>query len=428
MSLFRKGVKVGKYDVRTGISKKRGQGILRKLGILEDDKGRKKYEKDSMGEVQTIRSVVARGEGFQLPVNFKVEFKMPLGIEQPIIDKSVSTEGGPIDQKQRNFLVKSLKYGGPNKGQVKPGTLDWKTHIMNNSTNTELRKRFMQAAYVSQTLYKPIKSDTPNAGGPPGRGSPPAGPIRSESKLNLYCSKVSIPDKTVTTALPRQYGAAYPWPTGVTYGTLTTTFYCDGTMHIKNYFDVWQKLIYNDLTGNFNFYNEYTSEFDVFARASVAGNVKTTGSTAHKTGGLVDEISGKIKDATKKFNEMTGVDGPRDGNQAQTIPVVTFRETYGVRIFDCFPQTVGGISFDHGAVNSIATFDVTWSYLKWNPFKLGNIGNRSTINLAIGEFRNEKDGFPFLEDLPEELSGPLSSAVNQGVTTGPMSNFSNLLG
>ena len=43
MSLFRKGVKIGKYDVRTGISKKRGQGILRKLGILEDDKGRKKY-------------------------------------------------------------------------------------------------------------------------------------------------------------------------------------------------------------------------------------------------------------------------------------------------------------------------------------------------------------------------------------------------
>ena len=62
MSLFRKGVKIGKYDVRTGISKKRGQGILRKLGILEDDKGRKKFEKDAMGEVQTIRSVVARGE------------------------------------------------------------------------------------------------------------------------------------------------------------------------------------------------------------------------------------------------------------------------------------------------------------------------------------------------------------------------------
>ena len=57
-----------------------------------------------------------------------------------------------------------------------------------------------------------------------------------------------------------------------------------------------------------------------------------------------------------------------------------------------------------------------------------NVGNRSTINLAVGEFRNEQDGFPFLEDLPPELSGPLSNAVGQGVNTGPLSNATTLLG
>ena len=103
-------------------------------------------------------------------------------------------------------------------------------------------------------------------------------------------------------------------------------------------------------------------------------------------------------------------------------------ENYGVKVFDCFPQIVGEVALAHDATDSIATFDVTWSYLKWNPFKMGGVGNRSRINLAIGEFRNEKDGFPFLEDLPEELSGPLSGAMNQGITTGPMSNLSNLLG
>ena len=46
----------------------------------------------------------------------------------------------------------------------------------------------------------------------------------------------------------------------------------------------------------------------------------------------------------------------------------------------------------------------------------------------IGDFRNEKDGFPFLEDLPPELSGPLTGALGQAVTTGPLSNLSNLLG
>ena len=59
---------------------------------------------------------------------------------------------------------------------------------------------------------------------------------------------------------------------------------------------------------------------------------------------------------------------------------------------------------------------------------MGDVGNRSTINLAVGEFRNEKDGFPFLEDLPPELSGPLTGAVNQGIVTGPLSNASNIVG
>ena len=75
MAIFRKGVKVGKYDIRTGVTKKRAQGFLRKLGIIEDDKGRGKYKRDARGEVQTIRTVVGKGEGFTIPANFKVNFK-----------------------------------------------------------------------------------------------------------------------------------------------------------------------------------------------------------------------------------------------------------------------------------------------------------------------------------------------------------------
>ena len=59
---------------------------------------------------------------------------------------------------------------------------------------------------------------------------------------------------------------------------------------------------------------------------------------------------------------------------------------------------------------------------------MGNLGNRSEINLSIGELRNEKDGIPFIEDLPPELSGPLTNAVNQGINTSPLSKGSNLLG
>ena len=400
MAIFRDGLKVGKNDIRvSGLTKERGQGILRKVGVLPDDKGRKKFEKDGRGEMQTIRTIVGKGEGFQHPVNFKVRFSKPKGIDQ--------------QKYQAGSARQDEGYKGDNSSQVKSGGLDWQTHIMNNSTKELFDHRFRVAQAV--------------AGSPDPRYEKEK---RMESKLDLYCSKVSIPERNITAGLYRQAGAApFPFPQATVYGSLTTTFYCDGTMHIKNYFDAWQKLIHNDLTGNFNFWDEYTAEFDIFTRTTIASGAKIE--TGDDDKNWADKVSEGIQEFTHELNEATGVDGPRgfgQGRGTKPIPKMNFRESYGVRIFSCFPQIVGNIDLSHDAKDSIATFDVTWAYVKWNPFKMGNIGNRSTVNLSVGEFRNEKSGFPFLEDLPPELGGPLTNAVNQGITTGPLSKASNLLG
>ena len=346
--------------------------------------------------MQTIRTVIAKAEGFTLPVNFKVSFQRPKGISQQTEEENGARAGA-------------------NYGKVKFGSLDWQTHIMNNSTKEQFDHRFRVAQAV--------------AGSPDPRYEKEK---RMESKLDLYCSKVSIPERNITTGLYRQAGAApFPFPQTTVYGSLTTTFYCDGTMHIKNYFDAWQKLIHNDLTGNFNFWDEYTAEFDVFTRTTIASGAKIETDKGNKEKPWADKVSEGIQEFTHELNEATGVDGPRgygQGRGTKPIPKMNFRESYGVRIFNCFPQIVGNIDLSHDARDSIATFDVTWSYKKWNPFKMGNLGNRSQVNLAIVEFRNEKDGFPFLEDLPPELSGPLTGAVNQGINTGPLSKASNLFG
>ena len=400
MALFRKGVKVGNQDIRVGISGKRAKGLLRKHKIIEDGKGREKHKSDHHGEISTIRSVIGKGEGFQIPANFKVAFQMPKGIQQATMSAPPSA-------------------GGFNGGKVKTGGLDWRTHILNKSTDSEL-KVLWKAAQMSSGMMWQKSTDQAYK--------------RAEQKMDLYCSKVTIPEKTFNPAANRIYNHPQFMPQNIQYGTLTTEFYCDGTMDIKNCFDAWQKLIYNDLTGNFNFYNEYTADFDVFTRTTIA---KGTGigkpkvdEGEHETQGWAKELSKSIKKATTKFNDATGVDGPRDKAQMgeNKIPAVDFRENYGVRIFKCWPQIVSGIDLSHDGGGNIATFSVTWQYEKWNPFKMGNVGNRTTINLAVGEFRNEKDGFPFLEDLPPELSGPLTSAVGQGINTGPLSKASSLFG
>ena len=406
MAIFRKGVKVGKYDIRTGVTKKRAQGFLRKQGILADGKGRSEFTKDARGEVQTIRTVVGKGEGFQIPANFKVKFQHPRCIQQATLNEDDYGNMG---------------YSGSNVGKVKSGGLDWQSHIMNKSSDTEFFKLWRAAQQSSSMMWKKAGDQEYK---------------RQEQKMDLYCSKVAIPDKSFNPTANRQYNHPQFMPQSILYGTLTTEFYCDGTMDIKNYFDAWQKLIYNDLTGNFNFYNEYVAEFDIFTRTTIANNASID-SPKHElaenekpTQQWATDLSDKIKKGTAAFNEATGVDGPREDKQVgkNKIPVVNFRENYGVKIFKCWPQIVSSIELSHDGGGNIATFSVTWQYEKWNTFKIGNVGNRSQINLAVGEFRNEKDGLPFIEDLPPELAGPLTGAVGQGITTGPLSKVSSLFG
>jgi len=414
MAIFRKGIKVGKHDIRVGVGKKRAQGLLRKIGIIDDGKGLGAHARDANGEVNAIRAVVAKGEGFQMPVNFKCVFNAPVGISQESL--SSGRFGG-------------TGYVGENGGNVKSGGLDWQTHIMNNSTKGLMRQRFNEAQVQGESLWKKTKDQGAGSMLFPNDASKDKGIKRTVNKMNLYCSKISVPSKSIGVAYQKQYGAPFPWPQNVQYGTITTTFYCDGAFHIKNYFDAWQKLIHNDLTGNFNYYDEYTTEFDIFARTTMADKVKET--DPPEEGGFASAINGaigKVREATAAFNAATGFDAPRDGKQAKIVPTTAFREAYGVKVFQCFPSEVGQIDFGHDMNDAISTFDVTWAYKQWSPFKMGNVGNRSTINLAIGEFRNEKDGLPFISDLPPELSGPLTSAVNQGIVTGPMSKASNLLG
>ena len=270
MAVFRGGVKVGKFDVRTGLSQQRGRGILRQLGILEKKDTKPKA---GGGEIDLIRTIVGRGEGFQMPVNFKVRFNCPRGIDDP------------------NSGIIGIS-------KVKPNGLEHKTHKLNRSHSFggegSIGEVFNNAKQAASTQYD--------------NGMSVSQARRSDTKLDLYCSKVSIPSKAINIGLYRNYGPAYPYPQSIQYGTLSTTFYCDGAMHIKTFFDAWQKLIYNDMTGNFNYYKEYISEFEVFTRSTVVGKEMTPvsanneGKKKNKFQELAADVQGGIKSLTKTHN------------------------------------------------------------------------------------------------------------------------------
>ena len=364
MAVFRDGVKIGKFDIRTGLSKKRVQDLAKKHGLIDDPN--KSPSLKAFGELDAIRAVMARQEGFMRPNSFHVVFNPPRGI--------------------------------PRSG-IQIGGIEHKLRILNKSAPGQISQGFNSA----------------NA---------PAGGFKGAdemgiSKLNIMCSKVTMPEKTFDIGLYRHYGPSFAYPKGIQFGSLTTTFYADGVMEIKNFFDQWQTLIYNTLSGNFNYYNEYTSSFDIFSTTTVGNSVETTKGKKKDPENTAQKISGAIQSASEAVDKFFGSNDSRLKKDRFNITSSEV-DNYGCRIFDCWPSTVGQIELDHSATDSIGQFDVTWAYSKWVPFGFSGISPRKGINLSIGEFRMEKDGIPFIEDLPPELAGPLSGAIDQGISTAPI--------
>ena len=58
---------------------------------------------------------------------------------------------------------------------------------------------------------------------------------------------------------------------------------------------------------------------------------------------------------------------------------------------------------------------------------MGDVAKRGRINLPTGDVGEETTGFPFIRDLPPELSGPMTDAVNQGIVTSPLNKFSQVI-
>ena len=218
----------------------------------------------------------------------------------------------------------------------------------------------------------------------------------------------------------RHYGTHFAYPQSVSYGTMSTSFYCDASMHIKKFFDAWQKLIFNDITGNFNYYAEYTSEFDIFTRSVVGAGEAADEQDKNP----FEKGQDSFRDFVEDVNKYSGLQG-RNGGPHRTYsdykyPKMEFRNTYGVKVMECWPQIVGSVDLGHASTNSIAEFTVTWAYKKWNTFNLGEIGKRGQVNLSNSVLHEKGDGIPFVQDMPQELRGPLTQAADQSIMSQPL--------
>ena len=140
-------------------------------------------------------------------------------------------------------------------------------------------------------------------------------------RISFRCDSISIPGRNLRTQVNSNiYGPTHEIVQGLTFAEVQATFYCGSDLAERYFFEEWQKVSYNPDTFNINYYKEYVGAVDIY-----------------------------------QLNE-------RD------------ERTYGVRLEEAFPKTVGEIAYGHASANQINKVTVAFSYRKFRNLATEELG------------------------------------------------------
>lgn len=87
--------------------------------------------------------------------------------------------------------------------------------------------------------------------------------FNSVGQIDLKCCSAQLPGRQMMTFDHRMNGAPFKIPYSSSYGPASLSFYADGTLDTRDYFDVWQSSVNNLSTNTFNFPDEYVSDLNI---------------------------------------------------------------------------------------------------------------------------------------------------------------------
>ena len=176
-------------------------------------------------------------------------------------------------------------------------------------------------------------------------------------RVQAFCSAITMPNRSIESKEIRTHGPARKIAFDYKSEDINATFYCDKFLRERSYFETWQSAVFSTTSHNFNFYDNYVSDINIFQLGQFASR-----------------------------NERDDV-------------------TYAVKLFECYPKNIGPVEYSYEA-NSLQTFTVTFAFRYWVNYFLDRSGN---IELGEANFRsvNVKSKFGalggLLNRLPPEL-------------------------
>lgn len=175
-----------------------------------------------------------------------------------------------------------------------------------------------------------------------------------QRRVQAFVSEVNMPARTMKTKAVKHNGP----PRHIVYdydmADVSMTFYTDKYMRERIFFELWQKTAFSNITHNYAYYDEYVAPINILQLGADPGAQE------------------------------------RDG------------ATYGVRLWEAYPVSVGDVSYAAGS-NEVQTFTVQFKYRYWLNFA---IDQQNKFQVGQSQFNNPivKEGDSgFLSKLPPEL-------------------------
>ena len=215
-------------------------------------------------------------------------------------------------------------------------------------------------------------------------------------RMDLFCSNVSIPDKTITDDVNEQYyGPKRAMAKNVQYGDVTLEFYTSVNYEERLFFEAWQNSIIDPISHNVGYYDDYATPC----------MITITPLTKTFTAALANfEPSG---DPGRDRQELRKSLGDQSGFSS-----------YQVQMYEVWPKTVAATPLSYDATNQFVKTSVTFTYRNyattaWNFLAKNNTEEFKTLDRM--EYRTNTTNIQgsFLDNLPFGIGNEIGRAGRQ---------------
>jgi len=215
-------------------------------------------------------------------------------------------------------------------------------------------------------------------------------------RMDLFCSNVSIPDKTITDDVNEQYyGPKRAMAKNVQYGDVTLEFYTSVNYEERLFFEAWQNSIIDPISHNVGYYDDYATPC----------MITITPLTKTFTAALANfEPSG---DPGRDRQELRKSLGDQSGFSS-----------YQVQMYEVWPKTIAATPLSYDATNQFVKTSVTFTYRNyattaWNFLAKNNTEEFKTLDRM--EYRTNTTNIQgsFLDNLQFGIGNEIGRAGRQ---------------